>query len=96
MDAGQPYPPTTAAGCGINIRIIDTIFWANAAWVGGAMRIVNTHPMFMEMDRVVYADNTAIVGHDWGTWFYANMLNSETKRCPHAFRVRTPVCFLTA
>jgi hypothetical protein len=41
------------------------------------MRIVNTHPMLMEIDRVVWVDNTAIVGHDWGTWFYADMQASE-------------------
>eukprot|EP01043_Picozoa_sp_COSAG02_P036865 COSAG02_NODE_2730_length_8142_cov_5.078080_4_plen_1074_part_00 len=72
-DAGQPYPPTTSAGCGISISIKDSIFWSNAAWVGGGMRIVNTHPMHMSIDRVVWVDNTAIVGHDWGSWFYANM-----------------------
>lgn len=75
--AGDPYPPTTSAGCGVSIKLIDTIFWSNAAWVGGGMRIVNTHPMLMEIDRVVWVDNTAIVGHDWGSWFYADMLASE-------------------
>lgn len=72
-DAGEPYPPTTSAGCGTRISIKDSIFWANAAWVGGGVRIVNTHPMHMDIERVVWVDNTAIVGHDWGTWFYANM-----------------------
>jgi hypothetical protein len=73
--AGKPYPPTTRAGCGVNIKIVDSVFWANAAWVGGAMRIVNTHPMLMEIDRTVFVDITAIVGHDWGSWFYADMQN---------------------
>jgi hypothetical protein len=37
------------------------------------MRIVNTNPMTLKLDRVVWVDNTAIVGHDWGTWMYADI-----------------------
>ena len=72
---GLPYPPTTQPGCGLNLRFMDSIFWANEGWVAGGMRVVNVHPFSLQMDRLVWVDNTAIVGHDWGTWYYADMQN---------------------
>eukprot|EP01047_Picozoa_sp_COSAG01_P020513 COSAG01_NODE_1169_length_11408_cov_35.108056_3_plen_2198_part_00 len=67
------YPPTTAGGCGMTLNFLSSVFWANTAFVAGAFRGVNIHPISFASRDNVWVDNDAVVGHDGGIWRYNTM-----------------------
>ncbi len=74
------YPPAPGIqGCGLTLTIVNSTGWANSGFVAGVLRAVNVNPITQNFADNVWVDNDAIVGGDWGFWYYNNMKGDHAK-----------------